>query len=152
MGNELMTGFVDQGVNPLSRITVASLEDIGYTVDYTNVDRYNASDINPSCLCKRRRTLVDMNHGETHQLGLRMPGAQRRKLSDELYNVAVAYGKDKLVEKQNQQNSFGSLFDRYNNSTSTAKSPSVKFATNDVIAVFVIENGTIFDVVVRSER
>ncbi len=31
--DELMTGFIDQGGNPLSLVTVASLEDLGYAVD-----------------------------------------------------------------------------------------------------------------------
>ena len=33
-GNELMTGFIDRGVNPISRITVGAFQDMGYTVNY----------------------------------------------------------------------------------------------------------------------
>lgn len=40
MANELMTGFVSAGNNPLSAITIGSLEDIGYTVDYTAADAF----------------------------------------------------------------------------------------------------------------
>lgn len=40
-GNELMTGFLNNGSNPLSRITVASLADIGYQVDITRADSYS---------------------------------------------------------------------------------------------------------------
>lgn len=40
MPNELMTGFVGEGANPLSRITAASMADIGYTVDVTAADDY----------------------------------------------------------------------------------------------------------------
>ena len=39
-GNELMTGFIDIGMNPLSRMTIASLEDIGYEVNYNAADAY----------------------------------------------------------------------------------------------------------------
>jgi subtilisin-like proprotein convertase family protein len=39
-GNELMTGFLDTGVNPISRLTVAALEDMGYAVDYAAADPY----------------------------------------------------------------------------------------------------------------
>ncbi len=39
-GNELMTGFINQGKNPLSIMTVRSLEDLGYTVDTTAADAY----------------------------------------------------------------------------------------------------------------
>ncbi len=40
--NELMTGFVDLASNPLSRLTVASLEDLGYSaVNYDYVNSYS---------------------------------------------------------------------------------------------------------------
>jgi hypothetical protein len=39
---ELMTGFLNGGVaNPLSRLTVASLEDLGYGVNYAGADNYS---------------------------------------------------------------------------------------------------------------
>lgn len=37
---ELMTGFLDAGANPLSRLTIGSLEDLGYTVDYNAADAF----------------------------------------------------------------------------------------------------------------
>jgi Big-like domain-containing protein/leishmanolysin len=40
-GNELMTGFVDIGENPLSVVTVASLADEGYTVNLNGADPYS---------------------------------------------------------------------------------------------------------------
>lgn len=39
-GNELMTGFINGGKNPLSIMTIKSLEDLGYTVDVTTADPY----------------------------------------------------------------------------------------------------------------
>jgi hypothetical protein len=39
-GNELMTGFVDAGANPLSRVTVGSMGDLGYSVNLTDADPY----------------------------------------------------------------------------------------------------------------
>lgn len=39
---ELMTGFINSGVdNPLSRLSLASLEDIGYQVDLSQADSYS---------------------------------------------------------------------------------------------------------------
>ncbi|MFF2042784.1 leishmanolysin-related zinc metalloendopeptidase [Kitasatospora sp. NPDC058170] len=38
--NELMTGFVGRAGNPLSRLTVASLQDLGYVVDVDAADQY----------------------------------------------------------------------------------------------------------------
>ncbi len=40
-GNELMTGFINQGVNPLSRLTIASLADLGYEVNLDAADDYS---------------------------------------------------------------------------------------------------------------
>ncbi len=39
-GNELMTGYLDSGANPLSSLTIASLADIGYDVDLGAADPY----------------------------------------------------------------------------------------------------------------
>jgi hypothetical protein len=38
--NELMTGFLNDGGNPLSRLTIASLADLGYDVDLGAADDY----------------------------------------------------------------------------------------------------------------
>ncbi len=38
--NELMTGFLDTGANPISRLTIGAFEDLGYTVDYMAADAY----------------------------------------------------------------------------------------------------------------
>lgn len=43
MGRELMTGFLDNGSNPLSAITVRSLQDLGYTVNVAAADSYTLS-------------------------------------------------------------------------------------------------------------
>ena len=39
-GNELMTGFLNPGSNPLSRVTIGSLEDLGYAVNYNAADNF----------------------------------------------------------------------------------------------------------------
>ena len=39
--NELMTGFLNPGSNPLSMVTVSSLVDLGYTVDTTQADPFS---------------------------------------------------------------------------------------------------------------
>jgi hypothetical protein len=39
-GNELMTGFIDAGPNPLSRLTIASFQDLGYLVDLGAADEF----------------------------------------------------------------------------------------------------------------
>ena len=39
-GNELMTGLLDAAPNPLSRLTIAAFEDMGYAVDYASADAF----------------------------------------------------------------------------------------------------------------
>jgi hypothetical protein len=39
-GNELMTGFINSGKNPLSRLTVAALQDMGYQITFDAADPY----------------------------------------------------------------------------------------------------------------
>ena len=41
-GNELMTGYINPGTNPLSVLSVAAQQDIGYTVNYDGADAYSA--------------------------------------------------------------------------------------------------------------
>lgn len=38
--NELMTGYINSGVNPLSAITIAQMADLGYQVDMSKADSY----------------------------------------------------------------------------------------------------------------
>ncbi|MEM9649434.1 MAG: leishmanolysin-related zinc metalloendopeptidase, partial [Bacteroidota bacterium] len=42
--NELMTGFIDSGINPISRMSVAAFEDMGYEVNYGTADIYTLPD------------------------------------------------------------------------------------------------------------
>ncbi len=42
-GNELMTGYLDPGTNPLSAVTVGSLADIGYGVDLGAADPFGTA-------------------------------------------------------------------------------------------------------------
>ena len=48
---ELMTSDISVGENPLSRITIASLEDLGYQVSYVNADPFTSDDLSPNCVC-----------------------------------------------------------------------------------------------------
>ncbi|MCC7001465.1 MAG: Ig-like domain-containing protein [Gemmatimonadaceae bacterium] len=43
LANELMTGFLNGGANPLSQLTVRSLVDLGYTVDLNQADAFNVT-------------------------------------------------------------------------------------------------------------
>lgn len=39
-GNEMMSGYVEDKGNPISRVTIGALEDMGYVVDYAAADSY----------------------------------------------------------------------------------------------------------------
>jgi Ca2+-binding RTX toxin-like protein len=45
LGDELMTGFLNAGVNPLTRLTVAQFADLGYQVDFARADPDNAGTV-----------------------------------------------------------------------------------------------------------
>jgi hypothetical protein len=66
MDNELMTGFINDGANPLSAITVSSLADQGYLVNPAGADAFSLS------------------------LGLRAPGPRRAfQLHDDVLRLPV---------------------------------------------------------------
>jgi Leishmanolysin len=73
MGDELMTGFIGRSPTPLSRITVATLQDVGYQVNYDKADPFGRSDLDPSCVCAtrrlRERSVLKMKHGEVFSVG-----------------------------------------------------------------------------------
>ena len=51
--NELMTGFIDAENNPISRMSIASFEDMGYQVNYDAADDYSLPD--PTLLSLKER-------------------------------------------------------------------------------------------------
>ncbi|MBE9160343.1 hypothetical protein IQ265_26500 [Nodosilinea sp. LEGE 06152] len=51
--NELMTGSLNAGLNPLSRITTASLEDLGYVVNVSAADSYSPTGSNDNFIIRR---------------------------------------------------------------------------------------------------
>ncbi len=62
-GPELMTGYLDSGVaNPLSRMSIASLKDLGYAVDLSKADPYmipaSVSTIRPESVRSKLRVVL----------------------------------------------------------------------------------------------
>jgi hypothetical protein len=122
--NELMTGFLNEGssaTNPLSRITIATLDDLGYSVDYSKADSYTRSNVKSSCLCNNNRSLMTSNTTtgtstiqQHHSLRARdgsstiissssSSSSSRRKLSQEGHAMATEYGQSILQERQQQR-------------------------------------------------
>jgi hypothetical protein len=96
-----MTGFRTGGT-PLSRITVGSLADLGYTVDMGAADPYGLADLGSCgsfCPAARRRHLRE----PAHLIASSKKGAPRRKLSDEGMAVAKAYAEAELEKSKPTQ-------------------------------------------------
>jgi hypothetical protein len=53
--NELMTGFLDDGANPISRMTIGAFADLGYSVDYAHADTYRLPSATELLLLKTLR-------------------------------------------------------------------------------------------------
>jgi Leishmanolysin len=155
--NELMTGyFTAGGTGPMSRITIGSLEDLGYSVDYSRADPFTAADLGPGCTCSTRQrylrttttkkptTVLDMSHGTTIPLGFinsrdQKQAAPRRRLSEEAYAEAVQAGLDYLSEQEHTP-------------AQAKQIPSgVKYVGDKVISVLVEDGGTVFGVLVRAQ-
>jgi hypothetical protein len=94
-----MTGYLNGGVlNPLSRITIASFQDLGYTVDYSTADNYTRANLGVNCTCSHR-SLLNMHHGETQQLGLGIATTVRHIISQKVYQSAMKVGLSILEER-----------------------------------------------------
>jgi Leishmanolysin len=148
MGNELMTGFLGPSASPLSRITVGTLQDLGYQVDYSKADAFGRSDLNSSCTCpvrqlrEKKRALSDMKHGEVFSVasvasGLRASGRARRRLSQAAEAMAIEAGLEHL--QTNAQSANTTLLDGV----------GVTYVADKIVSVLVLENGEIYGVAVR---
>ena len=60
--NELMSGFIAAPNNPISRLTVASLQDLGYVVDLTKAEPYAL----PNLHAIAEAGLMTLAHGDEH--------------------------------------------------------------------------------------
>jgi hypothetical protein len=74
--NELMTGFLDLGSNPVSRVTVASVQDLGYEVDFAAAEDFAL----PSFLELSLRGIGVVENTQ----GCMMAGLRRRGLKPEV--------------------------------------------------------------------
>ena len=88
-GNELMTGFLNSGVNPLSRVTVGALADMGYVVNLAAADNYSPPGggnlIGPGGrggigIVGDSSDAGDFSGGAPGMMGFRMPASNRLPL------------------------------------------------------------------------
>jgi hypothetical protein len=74
--NELMTGFLNPGPNPVSRVTIAALQDMGYQVSFDAAEDFTLPDF---------LGLAIMGIGAVeHPQGCMMAGLRRRGFKPEV--------------------------------------------------------------------
>jgi Leishmanolysin len=136
--NEMMTGFLDDD-SVISSISIASLHDIGYTVDYNQADAsFGRSSLGKGCTCSRRRNLANTSAPVTAP-GEEEANIRRTKLpSAEAQARATQYGR-KILRRSNEQGSIGRLPDG-----------AVSSAADRMVMVLVQEGDEIFSVAVHS--
>jgi Leishmanolysin len=156
--DELMTGSLLQGSKAiLSRITVASLQDLGYSVDYTQADTYTKDNLGPNCACKTRkeRSLLDMRHGETVPLGrLRAPTKNKstpvRRLSAQAHQMAMEYGQSLLSQRSaTLKDEQRRILQRGDNNDTTGSGNSLVYVGDQVVSVLVQDGGHAYGVIVH---
>ena len=82
-----MTGFISIPDNPLSKVTIASLEDLGYAeVNYEFADKYTQKDLGACPACTKRRL------AGTEQLDLNQNLTGPRKLNEDAIEEARLIG------------------------------------------------------------
>jgi hypothetical protein len=158
--DELMTGF-NTGILPLSRMTVATLEDIGYTVSYSNADPYASTNLDASCRCSNIEEVAEdpaegqsmaqlsdiygaWGLGDKNTVDGTLPADRslltvRRKLSDQGRMAAVEYGKQLLSAEQERK------------ATMTGDMGDHSFVGHLFVSVLYLEEGLVYGVEVWAD-
>lgn len=126
--DELMTGFISLEVTPLSRLTIACFDDLGYTVDYDTADDFDGS--NTAC-CKAGVIAAS-------------PNQNKLILSKTGRDAAVAYGKKILRERQ--------LLDDAAHLLENYHSTGVQYVGDKIVTVLYREGYNIFSVIVTNNN
>jgi Leishmanolysin len=136
--NELMTGVINlNGPNPLSRVTIGGLEDLGYAVDYSFADSYTASSLGAGCSCRRRLT----ENGESFLLRASRASSddpeprRRMQLSEETRQYAIEQGLKFL--QQNSPGTSAGAGASMPNQTATDEKNGVRYVGDQMVSVLV---------------
>ena len=124
LGDELMTGFSGEDM-PFSRLTVASLEDIGYAVNYDAADDFDGTD---TACCT----------GAIRPFSLNTPS-----LSSDGRDAAVLYGQNILSESQ-LSDDLAQLVEE--------DDTGLTYVGDRVVVVLYMEDGKIYEVFVGSTK
>jgi len=134
-GDELMTPTLSTNMDGsvpffISRLTVASLADLGYEVNYDAADEYTRNNMDASCLCN--------------------PGRHVSKpppppMTEELRRKAIDYGKKVLKQKGKQRER---LLKKRPLHKDEEKEAGVKFVGDQIVFLMLRENGQRYSLVV----
>ena len=105
LDNELMTGYINSDKeNLLSRLTVATLEDLGYQVNYAEADDFGSLNIPAQCRCGLRRSLVAIRELILFSSDSVVTGnsIRRTQISEEMRSYAVRQGHVLLRDQANR--------------------------------------------------
>jgi Leishmanolysin len=147
---ELMTGVLNRVDDiPLSRITIAALYDLGYTVSYRTAETFTKSDLATTCQCapKRRRSMMNLFHGEIRQLGVESSRRPRRRLSDAAHQIAMEYGKNVLSQRAQSMASSSLLASL----ESSAEDTATIYVGDQFLSVLVEDGGEVYGVIVTNQ-
>lgn len=144
---ELMTGFSDT-TNPLSRLTIGGVQDLGYTVSFSFADSgYTSADLASSCRCttRRDRQLNLRGPDGTRITDIRSVGEdgrfrqRRRRLSEAGQSAALNYANDYLKSKELPEDAKKSGLD---------SNDQVWYIGDKVINILYEEDGEIYSILV----
>jgi len=132
--SEVMTGY-DSGANEISRITIAGLEDLKYSVDYSKADAF--TNLNAACRCNTPSSLAAAAASNTNEADGDVDGGgdgEQAQLSDEGRAAAIAAGKDYLARRQTTAGEFGD---------------GIGYLGDKMVSIVYMENDNIFSLLVR---
>ena len=93
---ELMTTRVDSpGQDPISRMTLAALDDLGYTINYDVAGNYTREEIDEDCTCSdggRSRRI-------TRKTRSALESKRQRRISEETYQYAKDQGLNFMAQQ-----------------------------------------------------
>jgi Leishmanolysin len=142
--DELMTSYKSAGTGLLSRLSIATLEDIGYTVNYAAADTYTVANMGRRCVCRRSKvrgrdlSIVKPIEILTNNTKSNVSG-MKRKLSDKGLQHAIAHGKKFLLDARK----------RYNSKPTDTTPLGLKYVGSDFISVLYTDGANgIFSVIV----
>jgi hypothetical protein len=143
--NEFMTGMADQHSNPISNLTIASVEDVGYEVDYAAAEEYDTS--NAYC-CNGNGGGTRVLRGNDHA---------PRKLSDEGRTAAIAHGREVLRENELQRrpdtaNDGPVIAGAMSPWTEDADFVGTLYVGDRLVVVLFKEEGHVYDIIVTRDE